>query len=138
MSMAQRVAARYAGRIFNFKPVKLDSCRHCNGDGILIAKALQVKSTCTHCLGTGVAPASVKALQDEVDEITETLRFKKEEFEGIKKKYRGRGSRQLGMMGRDLQTLNGALTDRTKVLEPELPRIELANELARDVGAAAR
>ena len=138
VSMAQRVAARYAARSFNFKPVSLDSCRHCGGEGVHLEKSLQVKNLCVRCWGTGTEPKSIAALQAQTDEIAETYRFKREEFEGIKKKHMGRGSRQLGMMGRDLQTLNGVFRDRKERLDHELARIDMGKQLAKVAGAAAR
>jgi len=137
MSMVRRVAARYAARIFNFKPVVLEKCRHCGGDGVQEDSAFEVKFLCVWCWGTGVDPKSIEVLQAQVDEILLTYQFKKDEFDKIKKKYRGRGSRQLGMMGRDLQTLNGALTDRRKVLDRELARIAKGKYYAQVVKARA-
>ena len=130
VSMAQRVAARFAARSFSFKPVSIDNCRRCGGEGTLSDRQYQIKYTCNQCWGTGSEPDSVEALRKQVDEIAETYRFKQEEFEGIKKKYRGRGSRQLGMMGRDLQTLNGAYTDRKEALDHELARTKEALTIA--------
>jgi len=137
MSMVRRVVARYAARNFSFKPVVLDKCRHCGGEGVQEDSAFEVKFLCVSCWGTGTEATSVEALQAQVDEITVTYQSKRDEFEGIKKKYRGRGSRQLGMMGRDLQTLNGALTDRKKILDRELTRITKGKFYAQVVKARA-
>jgi len=138
MSMARRVAARYAARNFKFPPVVMDNCPQCGGEGILTEKALRLKRLCDSCWGTGTSAKSIDALQAQYDEIVVTYEFKYDEFERIKKKRRGRPGRTLGMMGRDLQTLNGVLLDRQETLSFELARVGKGKRLARATGAAAR
>lgn len=138
LDLVQRVVARYAARAFNFKPLPMDPCKHCGGDGVHTEQTHRVKNLCVRCWGTGTDPKSVETLQDRVAELTKTYQNKDVAFQEAKKRALGRGSKQLGMMGMELQTIRGEWTVREAQLKEEQERVNIGKQMAKIAGAAAR
>lgn len=138
LDLVQRVVARFAARVFNIPPWKMLSCQDCGGDGVHVEKAYRVKYLCTRCWGTGTDPGPLKGLQKDIDRLTDVIKDKQRAFDEAKKKAMGRGGRHLGMMGREIQTINGELRARQEELLREEERIDEGKKLAKFAGALAR
>jgi hypothetical protein len=138
----QRIVARFlaAARRVNVAPFKLDSCRHCGGEGTHTEKTLQVKSLCAACFGTGTDSKSFKTLQAETKELETRYQTDYDAFEKAKKQWGpGRSNPSFGRAkGMDLQTLRIRMTARQDQLKHEQERLDLGQGLAVKAGAAAR
>lgn len=138
LDLAQRVVARFAARRFDFRPLPVKPCKFCGGEGVEVEEKHRVKSLCVRCWGTGTDPELIKVLQEKVNKLTEVYRAKDKTFQIRKQELMGRGGRELGDMGMELQTIKGEWIVRESQLKEELERATLGKQMARIVGAAAR
>jgi hypothetical protein len=138
LDIVQRVVARFAARAFNFQPLPMGPCNNCKGEGVHTESTHRVKSLCVRCWGTGTDPKSVETLQEKVDGLTQAYQAKDKIFQEAKKRAMGRGGRELGMMGMELQTIRGEWTVREAQLKEEQERVNLGKQMAKIAGAAAR
>ncbi len=140
--LIRRIVARFleGARAVNVPPLKLDKCKHCQGEGIHEDKTFGVKSVCTRCFGTGTDPDSFKALQDEAEDLAKQYKKNYDQFQKEKKKWGpGRSNPSFGRgSGFDLQTLRIKMTARQSQFKKEKTRWDLGRKLARIAGAAAK
>jgi len=134
-----RVVARYAARMLNVPPVRLDPCKHCGGEGVHVEKTAQVKHLCVQCWGTGTDPKSLESLRQEAEELSARYQRDYDAFQEEKKPYRGISVTPFGTQrGKDLQTLRIKATARQEQYAKEKARVAMGKNLAQVAGAAAR